>query len=147
MSKRFAIEALSKAHQRQTFSCGNERIDRSFREAVSHDIKRRYATCFVVRDLEIGRRAGFYTLSSSTVPLTAVPEALASRLPRYPSVPAVLIGWLGRDQNYAGLGLGQALRAADFYAGFGFMVLRDRPLTLFMPVASAQRLLSVATSN
>jgi hypothetical protein len=43
------------------------------------------------------------------VPITAVPERLVSRLPRYPSVPAVLIGWLGRGNAYAGLGLGEAL--------------------------------------
>lgn len=107
MTTRFLIEALTKAHQRKTFSCGSERIDRYFREAVTQDIKRRYAACFVARPLETGRVAGFHTLSSSNFPLTAVPEPLASRLPRYPTVPAVLIGWLGRDQSYAGLGLGE----------------------------------------
>lgn len=167
MSPRFAIEALSKTHQRKTFSCGNERIDRYFRETVTQDIKRRYATCFVARDIEADRIAGFYTLSSSNVPLTAVPEPLASRLPRYPTVPAVLIGWLGRDQSYSRLGFGEALlfdaiktvaeapigahaifadaidaRAVSFYAAFGFMPLTDRPKTLYLPVATAQRLLS-----
>lgn len=167
MSARFAIEALSKAHQRTTFSCGNERIDRYFRETVTQDIKRQYATCLVARDIETDRIAGFYTLSSSNVPLMAVPEPLASRLPRYPTVPAVLIGWLGRDQSYAGLGLGEALlfdaiktvaeapigahaifadaideRAAAFYAAFGFTALIDRPKTLYLPVATALRLLS-----
>lgn len=89
MSARFAIEALGKGHQRRAFSSGNERIDRYSREAVTQDIKRRYATCFVTHDLETDRIAGFYTLSSSNVPLTAVLEPLASRLPRYPTVPAV----------------------------------------------------------
>ena len=167
MSARFAIEALSKAHQRKAFSCGNERIDRYFREAVTQDIKRRYATCFVAKDIETGRVAGFYTLSSSNVPLMSVPEPLASRLPRYPTVPAVLIGWLGRDQSYAGLGLGEALlfdairtvaeapigahaifadaideKSAAFYAAFGFTALIDRPNTLYLPVGTAQHLLS-----
>lgn len=167
MSARFVIEPASKAHQRKTFSCGNERINRYFREVVTQDIKRRYATCFVARDLEANRVAGFYTLSSSNVPLMAVPEPLASRLPRYPTVPAVLIGWLGRDQSYAGLGLGEVLlfdaiktvaeapigahaifadaiddKAAAFYAAFGFIALTDRPNTLYLPVATAQRLLS-----
>lgn len=167
MSARFAIEALAKSHQRKTFSCGNKRIDRYFREVAAQDVKRRYATCFVARELETGQTAGFYTLSSSNVPLTAVPEPLAKRLPRYPTVPAVLIGWLGRDQSYAGLGLGEALlfdavktvaeapigahavfadaidaKAAAFYAAFGFMPLTERPNTLYLPVATAQRLLS-----
>ncbi len=166
MSAKFAIEPLAKAHKRKTFSCGNERIDRYFHETVTQDVKRRYATCFVARDLETDRIAGFYTLSSSNVPLTAVPEALAKRLPRYPTVPAVLIGWLGRDQSYAGLGLGEALlfdairtvaeapigahaifadaideKAAAFYAAFGFTALSDRPNTLYLPVATATSLL------
>jgi len=170
VSARFAIEPLGKGHQRKAFSCGNERIDRYFRETVTQDIRRRYATCFVARDLETGQIAGFYTLSSSNIPLTAVPEPLASRLPRYPTVPAVLIGWLGRDQFYAGLGLGEALlfdaiktvaeapigahaifadaideKAAAFYAGFGFTGLNDRPNTLYLPIATAQRLLSGET--
>lgn len=167
MSARFAIEALTKSHQRKAFACGSERIDRYFRETVTQDIKRRYATCFVARDLESDRVAGFYTLSSSNVPLMAVPEILANRLPRYPTVPAVLIGWLGRDQSCAALGLGEALlfdaiktvaeapigahaifadaiddKAAAFYATFGFMALTDRPNTLCLPVATAQHLLS-----
>lgn len=160
------MEALSKAHRRKGFSCGNERIDRCFREAVTQDIKRRYATCFVAKDVETGRVAGFYTLSSSNVPLMAVPKPLANRLPRYPTVPAVLIGWLGRDQSYAGLGLGEALlfdaiktvaeapigaqaifaeaideKAAAFYAAFGFTALTDRPNTLYLPVGTAQHLM------
>lgn len=72
--QRFAIEALSKAHQRNTFSCGNERLDRYFRETVTQDVKRRYATCLVARDLETDRIAGFYALSSSNVPLTSAPS-------------------------------------------------------------------------
>lgn len=62
VSARFAIEALTKVHQRKTFSCGNERIDRYFRETVTQDIKRRHATCFVARDLEYESFAGIYTL-------------------------------------------------------------------------------------
>ena len=171
MSARFAIEPLSKAHQRKAFACGNERIDRYFHETVTQDIKRRYASCFVAREIETGRVAGFYTLSSSNVPLTAVPEPLASRLPRYPTVPAALIGWLGRDQAFAGIGLGEAMlfdamrtvaqaplgihaifadaidrNAAAFYAAFGFTALNDRPNTLYLPVATALGLLSGETS-
>ena len=162
MSARFVIEALEKQHQRADFTCGNDRIDRYFREAVSQDVKRNYATCFVAREVTTGRVGGFYTLSSSNVPLTEVPEPLARKLPRYPSVPAVLIGWLGRHVDYAGEGLGEALlfdairtvatapigahaifaeaiddRAAAFYAGFGFTPLIERPRMLYLPVATA----------
>jgi len=167
VSLRFVVEPLAKAHSRSAFTCGNERIDSYFRDTVSQDVKRRYAACFVARDIATDRVAGFYTLSSSNVPLNEVPESLAKKLPRYPTVPAVLIGWLGRHSDYAGQGLGEALlfdaiktvatapvgahaifadaiddTAAAYYAAFGFTPLIGRPNTLYLPVATALGLLS-----
>ena len=166
MSARFVIEPLTTIHKRTDFTCGNDRLDGYFRQTVSQDVKRNYATCFVARDIATNRIAGFYTLSSSNVPLTEVPESLAKKLPRYPTVPAVLIGWLARHSDYAGQGLGEALlfdairtvatapigahaifadaiddTAAAFYEAFGFTPLVQRPHTLYLPVATASRLL------
>ena len=169
MTARFAIEPLSKAHKRSDFTCGNDRIDRYFRETVTQDVKRKYAACFVASECATGRTAGFYTLSSSNVPLNEVPERLAKKLPRYPTVPAVLIGWLGRHSDFAGLGLGEALlfdaiktvatapigahaifadaiddRALSFYAALGFTPLTARPRTLYLPMATALQLIPAA---
>lgn len=166
MSARFTIEPLEKGHDRAGFSCGNDRIDAYFRESVSQDVRRKYATCFIAREIATGRIAGFYTLSSSNVPLIEVPESLAKKLPRYPSVPAVLIGWLGRHKDFAGHGIGEALlfdaiktvatspigahaifadaideNAAAFYEAYGFTPLIERPRTLYLPVATALSLL------
>lgn len=166
MSAPFVIEPLAATHKRADFTCGDDRIDRYFRETVSQDLKRNYATCFVARDVATNRIAGFYTLSSSNVPLTEVPEPLAKKLPRYPTVPAVLIGWLGRHSDYAGQGLGEALlfdairmvatapigahaifadaindKAAAFYEAYGFTPLIRRPHTLYLPMATASHLL------
>ncbi|ALK10870.1 GNAT family N-acetyltransferase [Blastochloris viridis] len=91
----------------------------------------------------------------------------AERELSYPTVPAVLIGWLGRHCDYAGRGLGEALlldaiktvatapigahamfadaiddTAAAFYAALGFTPLIRRPRTLYLPVATALSLLS-----
>lgn len=162
MSGRFTIEPLSKAHDRSHFTCGNSRIDSYFRETVSQDVRRRYASCFVASEVATSQVAGFYTLSSSNVPLNEVPEPLAKKLPRYPSIPAVLIGWLGRHKDYAGLGLGEALLfdairtvatapigahaifadaiddgAASFYRAFGFTPLIERPRALYLPIRTA----------
>lgn len=167
MKARFAIEPLEKAHKRKDFICGNDRVDCYFHETVWRDAKRKYATCFVAVEIATNRLAGFYTLSSSNVPLTEVPEPLAKRLPRYPSVPAVLIGWLGRHIAFSGLGLGEVLlidaiktvaaapiganaifagaiddKAAAFYASLGFTPLIRRPRTLFLPMRTALSLLS-----
>jgi ribosomal protein S18 acetylase RimI-like enzyme len=170
VNARFAIEPLAKAHKRSDFTCGNDRIDGYFRETVSQDVKRKYAACFVARELATNRVAGCYTLSSSNVPLNEVPEPLARKLPRYPTVPAVLIGWLGRHSDYGGLGLGEALlfdaiktvatapigahaifadaiddKAVSFYAAFGFAPLITRPRTLYLPMATALSLLAPGT--
>ena len=167
MSARFAIEPLTKAHNRSDFTCGNDRIDRYFREMVSQDVKRKYAACFVASDIATNPVAGFYTLSSSNVALKEVPAPLAKKLPRYPTVLAVLIGWLGRHRDYAAQGLGEALlfdaiktvaiapidahaifadaiddRAAAFYASFGFTPLIKRSRTLYLPMATALTQLS-----
>lgn len=167
MSPRFVIEPLAKTHDRSDFTCGNNRIDSYFREVVSQDVKRKYATCFVAREIATNRVAGFYTLSSSNVPLNEVPESLAKKLPRYPTVPAVLIGWLGRHNDYAGDGLGELLlfdaiktvatapigahaifadaiddKAVSFYTAFDFVPLLKRPRTLYLPIASALSLVS-----
>lgn len=166
MTPPFAIEPLSKAHDRTGFTCGHEKVDAYFRQAVSQDVKRKYATCFVAREVATGRVAGFYTLSASSVLLKDVPEDLAKKLPRYPTVPAVLIGWMGRDEAFRGTGLGEALlfdairtvatapigshaifadaideKAAAFYTAFGFSPLIEQPLRLFLPIATALALL------
>ena len=167
MSIRFAIEPLAKAHKRGDFACGNERINSYFREVVSQDVKRKYATCFIAGEIATDRVAGYYTLSSSNVALNEVPEPLAKKLPRYPTVPAVLISWLARHNDYAGQGLGEALlfdaiktvatapigahavfadaiddKAAAFYAAFGFTPLVQRPRALYLSMATALSLLS-----
>jgi len=166
VTARFGIEPLTKTHDRSGFVCGNDRIDTYFRQTVSQDVKRNYASCFVARELATDRVAGFYTLSSSNVPLTEVPADLAKKLPRYPSVPAVLIGWLARHIEFAGLGLGETLvfdairtvatapigahaifadaiddRAFAFYISFGFTPLLTRSHTLYLPISTAKELI------
>jgi ribosomal protein S18 acetylase RimI-like enzyme len=131
-------------------------------------VKRNYAACFVAREIAPNRLAGFDTLTCSNVPLNEVPEPMAKNLPRYPTVPEVLIGWLGRHKDDAGQGLGEALlldaiktvgtapigalailadaiddKAASFYAAFGFMTLIRRTRTLYLPIATALNLLSI----
>jgi ribosomal protein S18 acetylase RimI-like enzyme len=160
---RFAVEPLSKDHDRSAFRCGNDRIDAYFRHTVSQDVRRNYATSFVAREIATGRIAGFYTLSASNIPLLDVPQDMARKLPRYPTVPAVLIGWLARDIAFRGDGVGELLvldaiktvaaapigahaifaeaideRAVAFYRALGFMALARRPRTLFLPLATVR---------
>ena len=161
---RFYSEALGK-RDRSSFTSGNDKIDRYFRTAVSQDVKRRYAACYVLVEKASDHLAGFYTLSSSNIPLTDIPADFARKLPRYPTVPAVLIGWLGRDLAFRKQSIGQMLlhdaiyrvaaspvgvyalvadavdrAAADFYVEHQFTSVVDRPLSLFLPLATALQL-------
>ncbi len=97
---RFYSQALG-ARDRSAFASGNDKIDAYFRTVVGQDVKRNYAACYVLVETNSEKLAGFYTLSSSNIPLTEIPSDIARKLPRYPTVPAVLIGWLARDMAFA----------------------------------------------
>jgi ribosomal protein S18 acetylase RimI-like enzyme len=158
---RFYSEALGK-HDRSAFASGNERIDAYFRMTVSQDVKRHYAQCFVLVEKETERLAGFYSLSATNIPLTEIPSDLTRKLPRYPTVPAALIGWLGRDAGFRGQEIGAMLlrdavvrvaasnigvyalcadaiddAAAGFYRRFLFTPFEGRPRSLFLPLTTA----------
>jgi ribosomal protein S18 acetylase RimI-like enzyme len=162
---RFASEALAK-HARAAFLSGNDRVDLYFRETVSQDVKRKYAACYVLIERSTGKVAGFSTLSAhSNIPLNDVAPELAKKLPRYPSVPVVLMGWMGRDLAFRGAGVGSLLlydaisrvakapirayaicadaideSAVGIYRKHQFQQQLSRHKTLFLPVKTAQAL-------
>ena len=163
---RFFSEILGK-RDRQAFASGNDRIDQYFHQVVSQDIKRQYAACYVLVERASDRVAGFYTLSSYAIALTEIPAAAARKLPRYPSVPAVLIGWLGRSAEYRGQQVGTLLladaihrlahspvgahaicadaiddAAAAFYRQHQFQPLLSREQSYFLPMKTAASLFS-----
>jgi GNAT superfamily N-acetyltransferase len=165
MAMKFSVAALDLASDRSDFESGVAPLDRYFQTQVGQDIKRRITACFVATDQE-GQIAGYYTLASASVLLADLPEAVAKKLPRYPSVPAVRMGRLAVDHLYQGKGLGAALLAdalrravtaeiaayalvvdakdedaAKFYAHHGFMALPDQPLFMFMPLATVKDLI------
>ena len=166
MTAAFFSEALGQ-HDRSAFTSGNQRIDGYFRQTVSQDVKRGYAACYVMVERASGRIAGFYTLSSHSIPLTELAADLTRKLPRYPSVPAVLIGWLGRDTNYRGKEVGAMLladaitrlaaapigvhaicadaidnAAAAFYREHQFQPFVSRPSALYLSMKTALALVA-----
>lgn len=157
----FLSEALGR-HDRSAFSSGNARIDAYFRQTVSQDVKRGYAACYVLVEKASGKLAGFYTLSSHSIPLSELAAALVPKLPRYPSVPSVLIGWLGGDLSFRGQQVGSMLladaitrlaaapigiyavcadaiddAAAVFYREHQFQPFESRPNTFYLPMKTA----------
>jgi GNAT superfamily N-acetyltransferase len=103
----YRIEPLS-GHERANFASGSDALDRYFREQVTQDAKRRVASCFVAVD-PYGDVAGYYTICATALSLEALPFARAKRLPRYDSIPAVLLGRLAVAREHRGQGLGAAL--------------------------------------
>lgn len=159
------IEPLAPAHDRQAFGCSVPALDRYIREQAGQDVRRRISNCFVAVEQDTGALAAYYTLAAASIPVTSLPEKETKRLPRYPVLPATLIGRLAVDSHYQGRKLGAALiidavrrsaradpaaftmlvdakdeAAAAFYRRHGFIPLTSRPGTLFLPVATALKL-------
>lgn len=158
--KPFQIIPLDLSHDRSEFDSGSQALNSYFRERVTQDMRRRVTACFVAMSGE-GRIGGYYTLASTSVFLGELPPKLARKLPRYPSVPAVRMGRLAVDRRFRGRGLGGALLAdglirvnrseiaayalvvdakdegaANLYRHHGFLETKDKPLTLFLPLAT-----------
>jgi ribosomal protein S18 acetylase RimI-like enzyme len=162
----FHIEALESRHDRSTFASGEIHLDRYFQTQVTQDIRRRIANCFVAVEGVTRQVVAFYTIASASVSTPDLPPEDAKRLPRYPTMPAVRIGRLAVDRRYHERGLGTALladaalkamtaapasfallvdakddQAVAFYKHHGFRQLGDLPTVLFLPLATAEKVL------
>jgi ribosomal protein S18 acetylase RimI-like enzyme len=105
----FNIARLTGNHDRASFACGVEPLDRYFRQQASQDIRRRVANCFVMTEAATGIVAGYYTLAAANVRLSELPPSLVTRLPRHPAVPAALLGRLAIATSFQGRKLGSVL--------------------------------------
>jgi ribosomal protein S18 acetylase RimI-like enzyme len=162
----FRLAPLGAEHDRDPFCCGEEALDRYFKTQATQDIRRRIANCFVAIEAGAGLVAAYYTIAAASIPLVDLPPEEAKRLPRYPTLPAVRIGRLAVDRKFQGRGLGGALlidaarrclqfppavyalvvdakndQAVAFYQRFGFQTFHSQPRTLFLPMATAEKVL------
>ena len=103
---RCLIEPLGKDHDRSGFSSGNEELDRYLKNQAGQDARRNIAAPFVLVEERGTAVCGYYTLSAFAIDLTDLPEDIARKLPRYPVVPATLLGRLAVDMRLRGRGLG-----------------------------------------
>lgn len=83
-------------------------LDRYLREQAGQDARRRVAAPFVASADGV-KVLGFYTLSATSIQLAEIPGALAKKLPRYPRLPATLLGRLATDLSARSVGLGRFL--------------------------------------
>lgn len=167
MSDGFVIGPLEPDHNRASFSCGVEALDRYLKERAGQDERRHLARTFVASPQgEPATVAGYFTLAATSIAADALSEDQRRRLPRYPNFPAALIGRLAVALEYQKRGLGRALvidatertmrsdmaafallveakdnAAVVFYLRNEFLQLSGRPMTLFLPMATFKRLL------
>ncbi len=163
------IVPLGKTHDRDSFACGSEPLDRYLRLQARQDAQKRVAAPFVLVEPPSSRVLGFYTLSASLIAADALPAELARILPRYPQLPVTLLGRLAVDQGMRGKGLGEFLlmdalhRSLDaaaeiaamavvvdakgkdavaFYARYGFIPLQRQPARMFLPMTTVAAIFS-----
>ena len=159
----FRVIQLTKEHNKKLrglFNSGSPALDAYFQTRVTQDTRSKVAKCYVA--IQGDRIAGFYTLASMSLNLNELPPEYQKRLPRYPRVPAVLVGRLAVDRDFRDIGLGRVLIAdaliktiestagnfalvvdakdetsKSFYLHLDFIPLKSRPDTLFLPLADA----------
>ena len=106
----FSVALLSTSHDRAAFDCGILPLNSYLQQYARQDMERGIATAYVlVPSTDTTEIAGFFTLTATAVKLTDFPEQTAKKLPKYPLVPATLLGRLAISVKYRGKGLGERL--------------------------------------
>lgn len=162
----FVCEPLGNQHDRTHFDCDVSVLNDYLSKYAKQDVKRKASAVFVLVDRSAPERIiGFYTLSATSIAISKLPEELTKKLPRYPEIPAILVGRLARDVNYPGVGellladaIARCVRVASeiaaslivvdskgdaatrFYAKFGFISLPKLADRMFLPMQTAEKL-------
>lgn len=157
-----------RVHDREEFLCGVEPLDRYIRERAAAEVRKKVAVCYVVTpDDDSSTILGYYTLSSLSIELSRLPDAQRKHLPKYPNVPATLIGRLAVGSEHRGQKLGEFLlldalrralhtsdaigsafvvadakdeQAAGFYLQYGFRRFATDSMRLYIPMGAVARL-------
>lgn len=113
------VALLNDAHDRMSFTCGVESLDRYFKTQAGQDVRRKANPVFVLsREIEPERVLGYYALCAMAVSQGDVPEAARKYVPRYPLVSCTLIGRLAIAKNQQGQRLGSILLADALVRAF-----------------------------
>lgn len=165
-------EPLGPAHDRGAFDCGNEALNRFLKQQARQEQDRHVSVCWVLPHQESASAIrGYYTLSAYSVRVPELPQAVTKKLPRYPDVPAALLGRLAVDRTHQHQGLGEHLmldamskvlehskalgtvmlvvdakneRSATYYQTHGFTAFPSAPLRLFIHIDTIAEALGTA---
>ena len=97
----YIIETWREDHDVATFHSGMARIDRYIHEQAGRDMSSHSSLVFVLTEPDSIIVRAYYTLSSLGVVFTDLPPNVQKKLPRYPQVPATLLGRLGVDKHFS----------------------------------------------
>ncbi len=166
-TSRFTFEFLDKKkHDRASFSCGVEALDAYLKQRASQDMEKHVAAVIVAAP-DTKTIAGYYTLSQYAIAMGSLPSEINTKLnlPKYPVLPATLIGRLARATDFRGERVGELLlmsalerslrlsreiasiavvvdaqddRAVQFYATYGFLRLPEHPNRLFLTMKTVE---------
>jgi len=162
----FLTVALTAAHNRNDFTCGQPLLDDYLRRQARQDVRRRLSACFVW-PADAASIKGYYTLSSASMGRKQLPEEWIRKMPPSSTeLPVILLGRLAVATIHQGQGLGESLlmdamkrscgvsaelgsmavvgdpldaAAERFYARYDFIRLPDSG-KLFLPMATISRL-------
>jgi hypothetical protein len=168
MGNGFEFQPLGPNHDRAAFSCGEMSLDDYLKTKARKEHDLGYSAVFILSPLDNPNFvAGYYTLSNISLELSGIPEASRKGFPRYPVVPATLLGRLARSLVYKGTDLGEHLllnaldracraaesagshavavdplseKAADFYRKYGFINLVGQTQRQYLPMATIKKL-------
>lgn len=166
-TREIIVEPLNKKHDRDTFSCGVEALDRYLAQYASQDMAKHAAVTYVSLGDKKETISGYYTLAATSILLDIIPPDAGKKLPRYPNVPAILLGRLAVDLKYRKRGYGEYLlldalfrayqssrsigaaiviveakddRAKRFYEQYDFVSLVDSDNKLFLGMKAIAKL-------
>jgi predicted GNAT family N-acyltransferase len=155
-----SVELLdSKKHDRSTFQCGVDSLDDYIKTRASQELKKKVSTPFVLTDSPERQVMGYYCLSSYSIAFADIEVSASKKLPRYPLLPAIMLGRLAVDSGQQGKGYGDLLiadalkrslnlskqlasyavvvdaisqDAVRFYRQYGFVEFPDEPMKLYI---------------
>ncbi|MGA2022259.1 MAG: GNAT family N-acetyltransferase [Candidatus Sulfotelmatobacter sp.] len=163
-------EPINRKHDREGFDCGEEALNEFLRRYARKSHERGGAKTFLAIDDSNKTILGFYSLSPASVDYARTPEAVSRGLARH-DVPGFRLARLAVDRRWQGRGIGGQLllvagrrcllaaaevggvvlvidaknaRVATWYASYGAVPLLDAPLTLMLPLATAEAALRKA---
>ena len=172
MTSKFRSEPLDrKKHNRAAFSCEHQALTDYIKQQAWQDVKKNVAAVFVLTPDGV-TISGYYTLSQYGVDAGDIPQEVLEQLkiPKYPRLPATLIGRLARHVDLKGHAVGEVLlmdalrkaleatrtvasvavvveakdnNAVNFYKRYGFIAIPDHPDRLFIPMETVRQLFVV----